>query len=116
MLQRTLGHVLGQITASLQLGDDQEETHEVAQLVALHGVLLYLIPDEQLHLSSEVINRLVLFVLFAVPGYALAVMTMDRIGHRRLQFIGFGVMAMAFLTLAAFAHLTTMIVPFLAIF
>jgi MFS family permease len=38
---------------------------------------------------------------------------MDRIGHRRLQFIGFGVMAAAFLTLAAFAHLTTMVVPFL---
>jgi PHS family inorganic phosphate transporter-like MFS transporter len=46
----------------------------------------------------------------------VAVMTMDRIGHRRLQFIGFGVMAAAFLTLAAFAHLTTMVVPFLAIF
>ena len=41
---------------------------------------------------------------------------MDRIGHRRLQFIGFGVMAAAFLVLAAFAHLTTMVVPFLAIF
>ena len=35
------------------------------------------------------------------PGYLLAVMTMDRIGHRRLQFIGFAVMAVAFLTLAA---------------
>ena len=54
--------------------------------------------------------------MFAVPGYLLAVMTMDRIGHRRLQFIGFGVMAGAFLTLAGFAHLTTMVSPFLAIF
>jgi MFS family permease len=43
-------------------------------------------------------------------------MKMDRIGHRRLQFIGFAVMAAAFLTLAAFAQLTTMVVPFLAIF
>src|ERR1019366_566196 len=42
--------------------------------------------------------------------------TMDRIGHRRLQFIGFAVMAGAFLTLAGFAHLTTMVVPFLTIF
>ena len=67
-------------------------------------------------LETKLLWTLGLFVVFAVPGYLLAVMTMDRIGHRRLQFIGFGVMAAAFLTLAAFAHLTTMVVPFLLIF
>ncbi len=72
--------------------------------------------DSTASLETKLLWTLGLFVLFAVPGYALAVMTMDRIGHKRLQFIGFGVMAAAFLTLAAFAHLTTMIVPFLAIF
>jgi nitrate/nitrite transporter NarK len=41
---------------------------------------------------------------------------MDRIGHRRLQFIGFAVMAAAFLTLGAVHTLTTSIVPFLAVF
>ena len=34
-----------------------------------------------------------IFVVFALPGYVLAVMKMDRIGHRRLQLIGFAVMA-----------------------
>ena len=72
--------------------------------------------DSTATLETKLLWTLGLFVIFAVPGYALAVMKMDRIGHRRLQFIGFGVMAAAFLTLAAFAHLTTMIVPFLAIF
>jgi MFS family permease len=72
--------------------------------------------DSTASLETKLLWTLGLFVLFAVPGYALAVMTMDRIGHKRLQFIGFGVMAAAFLTLAAVAHLTTMIVPFLAIF
>ena len=67
-------------------------------------------------LETKLLWTLGLFVVFAVPGYLLAVMTMDRIGHRRLQFIGFGVMAAAFLTLAAFAQLTTMVVPFLLIF
>ena len=57
-----------------------------------------------------------MFVVFALPGYVLAVLTMDRIGHRRLQYIGFCVMAAAFLVLATFTHLTTLIVPFLAIF
>jgi MFS family permease len=72
--------------------------------------------DSTASLETKLLWTLGLFVIFAVPGYALAVMTMDRIGHRRLQFIGFGVMAAAFLTLAGFAHLTTVIVPFLAIF
>ena len=72
--------------------------------------------DSTASLETKLLWTLGLFVLFAVPGYALAVMTMDRIGHRRLQFIGFAVMAAAFLTLAGFAHLTTMVVPFLAIF
>jgi PHS family inorganic phosphate transporter-like MFS transporter len=72
--------------------------------------------DSTATLETKLLWTLGLFVLFAVPGYALAVMTMDRIGHRRLQFIGFAVMAAAFLTLAGFAHLTTMVVPFLAIF
>jgi MFS family permease len=72
--------------------------------------------DSTASLEAKLLWTLGMFVVFAVPGYILAVLTMDRIGHRRLQFIGFGVMAAAFLTLAGFAHLTTMVVPFLAIF
>lgn len=72
--------------------------------------------DSTASLETKLLWTLGLFVVFAVPGYVVAVMTMDRIGHRRLQFIGFAVMAGAFLTLAGFAHLTTMVVPFLTIF
>jgi len=57
-----------------------------------------------------------IFVVFAVPGYALAVLRMDRIGHRRLQFIGFAVMAASFLTLGVVHGLTTAVLPFLAVF
>jgi len=56
-----------------------------------------------------------MFVLFAVPGYALAVMRMDRIGHKRLQLIGFSVMAVAYLVLGAVPFLTQHVGPFLAI-
>jgi PHS family inorganic phosphate transporter-like MFS transporter len=72
--------------------------------------------DATATLETKLLWTLGIFVVFAVPGYVVAVMTMDRIGHRRLQFIGFAVMAGAFLTLAGFAHLTTMVVPFLTIF
>jgi PHS family inorganic phosphate transporter-like MFS transporter len=72
--------------------------------------------DSSASLEAKLLWTLGIFVVFAVPGYVVAVMTMDRIGHRRLQFLGFGVMAAAFLALAGFAHLTTMLAPFLAIF
>jgi len=67
-------------------------------------------------LETKLLWSLGLFVVFALPGYVLAVLTMDRIGHRRLQYIGFGVMAACFLVLAASSHLTAMIGPFLAVF
>jgi MFS transporter, PHS family, inorganic phosphate transporter len=70
------------------------------------------------HASLEVklLWTLGIFVVFAVPGYLLAIARMDRIGHRRLQFIGFAVMALCFVVLGAFPALTTTVAPFLAIF
>jgi Sugar (and other) transporter len=37
----------------------------------------------------------------AVPGYVLAIIRLDRIGHRKLQLTGFAVMALCFLVIAA---------------
>jgi MFS family permease len=56
------------------------------------------------------------FAVFAVPGYLLAFTKMDRIGHRRLQLIGFSVMAACFLALGAIPQLTNVVAPFLVIF
>ena len=41
---------------------------------------------------------------------------MDAIGHRRLQFVGFAVMALCFLVLGAVPVLTSAVAPFIAIF
>jgi MFS family permease len=70
------------------------------------------------HASLEVklLWTLGIFVVFAVPGYLLAIARMDRIGHRRLQFIGFAIMALCFVVLGAFPALTTTVAPFLLIF
>lgn len=57
-----------------------------------------------------------IFIVFALPGYLVSVARMDRIGHRRLQFIGFSVMAACFLVLAAVPTLTSAIAPFLLLF
>ncbi|MDA8117304.1 MAG: MFS transporter, partial [Actinomycetota bacterium] len=67
-------------------------------------------------MQSKLVWTLGIFVIFALPGYLLAVARMDRIGHKRLQFIGFAVMAVCFGALGLFTGLTTSVVPFLAIF
>ena len=67
-------------------------------------------------LELKLVWTLALFTLFALPGYLLAVARMDRIGHRRLQFIGFALMAACFLLLGVVPGLTTAVVPFIAIF
>jgi MFS transporter, PHS family, inorganic phosphate transporter len=52
----------------------------------------------------------------AVPGYALAIARLDRIGHRRLQLVGFAVMALCFVVIAVIPGMTTMVVPFLLVY
>ena len=71
--------------------------------------------DATATIETKLAWSLGMFVLFAVPGYLLAVLRMDRIGHRRLQYIGFGIMALAFLVLAAVPALTEHVLPFIGI-
>ena len=42
---------------------------------------------------TKIALQLAIFAVAAVPGYALAIARLDRIGHRRLQLTGFAVMA-----------------------
>ena len=67
-------------------------------------------------LQVKLLLSLAIFVVFALPGYALAVWRIDRIGHRRLQIIGFVIMAMCFLLLGAVPSFTTVVAPFILIF
>jgi MFS transporter, PHS family, inorganic phosphate transporter len=72
--------------------------------------------DATASLIVKLALTLALFVVFAVPGYVLATLRMDRIGHRRLQFLGFGVMAAAFVALGAIGSLTSVLGAFIAVF
>ncbi len=72
--------------------------------------------DATATLIQKLALTLALFVIFAVPGYLLAIYKMDRIGHRRLQFIGFAVMAVAFIALGAIGPLTSVLGAFIAVF
>jgi PHS family inorganic phosphate transporter-like MFS transporter len=72
--------------------------------------------DPGADLAAKLAWSLAMFLVFAAPGYAMAVWCMDRIGHRRLQLLGFGVLAATFGLLAAAPVLTTDIGAFLAVF
>jgi MFS family permease len=60
--------------------------------------------------------QLAIFVVAAVPGYVLAIIRLDRMGHRRLQLTGFAIMAACFAVIAAVPGITTMVVPFLLVY
>jgi MFS transporter, PHS family, inorganic phosphate transporter len=60
--------------------------------------------------------QLVIFTVAAVPGYLLGIARLDRIGHRRLQIIGFAVMGLCFAVIGLVPGLTTAVVPFLLVY
>ena len=65
---------------------------------------------------TKIALQLAIFVVAAVPGYVLAIALMDRIGHRRLQLIGFAVMAGCFAVIAIVPGMTTVVAPFLLVY
>jgi MFS family permease len=65
---------------------------------------------------TKIALQLAIFVVAAVPGYALAIVRLDRMGHRRLQLTGFAVMAACFAVIAAIPGLTTAVAPFLLVY
>jgi PHS family inorganic phosphate transporter-like MFS transporter len=62
---------------------------------------------------TKIALQLAIFVVAAVPGYLLAIAKLDKIGHRRLQLLGFAMMGACFLIIAVVPGLTTAVVPFL---
>ena len=65
---------------------------------------------------TKIAIQLAIFVVAAVPGYILAIARMDRIGHRRLQLIGFVMMGLCFAVIGLVPGMTTAVLPFLAVY
>ena len=65
---------------------------------------------------TKIALQLAIFVVAAVPGYLLAIARLDRVGHRRLQLVGFAVMGLCFAVIALVPGMTTMVVPFLLVY
>lgn len=67
-------------------------------------------------LLQKTLTQLAIFAIFAAPGYAVAALTMDHLGRKTIQAIGFGMMAAFFVVLAAVPKLEKMAVPFVIIY
>jgi MFS transporter, PHS family, inorganic phosphate transporter len=67
-------------------------------------------------LLQKTLTQLGVFAVFAAPGYAVAALTMDRLGRKTIQALGFGMMTISFALLAFIPNLQKMAVPFLIIY
>jgi PHS family inorganic phosphate transporter-like MFS transporter len=67
-------------------------------------------------LLQKTLTQLGIFAIFAAPGYAVAVLTMDKLGRKTIQAMGFGMMGVTFGILALVPKLEHMAIPFLIVY
>jgi MFS family permease len=67
-------------------------------------------------LLHKTLTQLVIFAVFAVPGYAAAALAMDRLGRKTIQCLGFGMMALTFALLALIPNIEKTVYLFLCIY
>ena len=74
---------------------------EILKLLNPHASLLH-----------DILVQLAIFVIFAVPGYIVAILLMDRTGRRSIQMLGFAMMALMFLLIGLIPAVTAYAAPF----
>lgn len=67
-------------------------------------------------LVTNMLYTLIIFVIAALPGYIVAAFTIDRLGRKWIQCLGFGMMAIAYGLLAVAPALSTITLPFLLVY
>jgi MFS transporter, PHS family, inorganic phosphate transporter len=77
----------------------------VLQSLGAHDTLLH-----------KTMTQLVIFAVFAAPGYAVAALTMERLGRKTIQVLGFAVMAVAFAVMALVPGIEKMAMPFVIVY
>jgi MFS family permease len=67
-------------------------------------------------LLQKTLTQLLIFVIFAAPGYAVAALTMDRLGRKTIQVLGFVMMTISFGAMALIPDLEKQALPFVIIY
>jgi MFS transporter, PHS family, inorganic phosphate transporter len=80
-------------------------TPEILKLLNPHASLLH-----------NTLVQLVIFAVFAVPGYIVAILLMDRSGRKSIQMVGFFMMAMMFLLIGLIRSVTVNAAPFVLLY
>jgi MFS transporter, PHS family, inorganic phosphate transporter len=65
---------------------------------------------------ENVLIQLAIFAVFAVPGYIVAILLLDKTGRKSIQVIGFAMMGLMFLLIGIIPGVTTTAVAFVLLF
>src|SRR5205085_10832112 len=68
------------------------------------------------NLVTNMFYTLIIFVVAALPGYIVAALTIDRLGRKWIQCVGFAMMALAYGLIAVAPGLSTITLPFLLVY
>lgn len=68
------------------------------------------------NLTTNMLYTLLIFIVAALPGYIVAAFTIDRLGRKWIQCVGFGMMVVAYGLLAVAPALSTMTLSFLLVY
>jgi MFS transporter, PHS family, inorganic phosphate transporter len=80
-------------------------TPEILALLNSHATLLH-----------NTLIQLLIFAVFAVPGYITAILLLDKTGRKRIQILGFFMMALMFILIGAIPAVTVNAVPFVLLY
>jgi MFS transporter, PHS family, inorganic phosphate transporter len=65
---------------------------------------------------TTILLQLAIVSVFAVPGYIVAILLLDKVGRKSIQLLGFGVMALMFLLIGVIPAVSTTLAPFLVLY
>jgi MFS transporter, PHS family, inorganic phosphate transporter len=80
-------------------------TPEILKLLNPHASELY-----------NVLVQLAIFAAFAVPGYIVAILLLDKTGRKSIQVLGFGMMGLMFLLIGLIPGATTTAITFILLY
>jgi MFS transporter, PHS family, inorganic phosphate transporter len=80
-------------------------TPEILKLLNPHASELY-----------NVLVQLAIFAVFAVPGYIVAILLLDKTGRKSIQVLGFGMMGLMFLLIGLIPGATTTAITFILLY
>jgi MFS family permease len=67
-------------------------------------------------LLHNTLIQLAIFAVFAVPGYIVAILLLDKTGRRRIQWVGFFMMSLMFLLIGLIPAVTQNAAPFILLY